>query len=34
VTRHERIFVAPDTAFDEVEIGQELEVLGKRLGTA
>jgi FlaA1/EpsC-like NDP-sugar epimerase len=34
VTRHERIFVAPDTAFDEVEIGQELEMLGKRLGTA
>jgi FlaA1/EpsC-like NDP-sugar epimerase len=34
VTRHERIFVAPDTAFDEVEISRELEMLGKRLGTA
>jgi FlaA1/EpsC-like NDP-sugar epimerase len=32
VTRHERIFVAPDSAFDEMEIGRELEVLGKRLG--
>jgi FlaA1/EpsC-like NDP-sugar epimerase len=34
VTRHERIFVAPDTAFDEVEISRELEMLGKRLGMA
>ena len=33
VTKHERIFVAPDTAFDEVEISRELEMLGKRLGT-
>jgi FlaA1/EpsC-like NDP-sugar epimerase len=33
VTRHERIFIAPDTAFDQAEINQELKALGKRLGT-
>ncbi len=32
LTRHERIFIAPDTTFDEAEIRQELEILGKQLG--
>ena len=32
LTRHERIFIAPDTAFDEAAGRQELEQLGQRLG--
>ena len=32
VTRHERIFIAPDTAFEEAAVKQELEQLGVRLG--
>lgn len=32
ITRHERIFIAPDTTFNEAEIREELGRLGKRLG--
>jgi len=32
LTRHERIFVAPDTALEKEEISRELEELGKMLG--
>lgn len=32
LTRHERIFIAPDTAFDRVEIEAEVEELSKKLG--
>jgi FlaA1/EpsC-like NDP-sugar epimerase len=32
VTRHERIFIAPDSTFNEAEIQEELGRLGKRLG--
>jgi len=32
VTRHERIFIAPDTAFDSEEIRAELVRLGAKLG--
>lgn len=32
VTRHERIFIAPDTAYDEAVVNQELFQLGDRLG--
>ncbi|HSW35372.1 MAG TPA: nucleoside-diphosphate sugar epimerase/dehydratase, partial [Candidatus Limnocylindrales bacterium] len=32
MTRHERIFIAPDTAWDEAEINRELELLKLRLG--
>jgi hypothetical protein len=32
LTRHERIFIAPDTDWDEMEISNELDQLGERLG--
>ncbi|MDZ4131788.1 MAG: nucleoside-diphosphate sugar epimerase/dehydratase [Dethiobacteria bacterium] len=32
LTRHERIFIAPDTALGKEEISRELEALGKMLG--